>query len=253
MESTVLVKTFDLLEFLAGDEAGKTLAELAGQARVAKPTAHRILGTLLSLGYVERREVGVYRTTAKFKSLAGESRDSAILASADRVLTSLRKTCGETVNLAVLRGNRVVYLRVMESSYALRWASDPAKSDPFHCTALGQVLVGQLPDEEQAYLLKRRKFERPTPHTVTDPKHIRRILAKAKSDGHAVEREQSEIGGMCIAAPILLDDHPVAAISITLPMARIETSGEAKLIRLARQAADKISQVLKQRQSTGAI
>jgi DNA-binding IclR family transcriptional regulator len=257
VESTVLTKAFGLLEAMADDAGdGKPLAALAASAGMAKPTAHRILRSLVALGYVQRPEAGVYRPGAKLRRLAGgggAARDAAILAAAETPMGGLQKQSGETVNLAVLRGARVFYLRVLESTHALRWASDVHASDPFHCTALGRAIVAQLPVEQQTSLLNRAgPLKRPTPRTITDTKRLAQILAQARQDGFAVEREQSEIGGMCVAAPSFdRDNVVVAAVSITLPIARLHSAGgEDKLARLACKAARQISQRLsKQHQS----
>ena len=255
VESTVLTKAFGLLEALADDAGGKPLAALAASAGMAKPTAHRILNSLVALGYVQRHDGGVYRPGAKLRRLAGgdgAARDAAILAAADAPLEALQKQCGETVNLAVLRGGRVFYLRVLESAHALRWTSNLETSDPFHCTALGRVMVAHLPTEQQTSLLRRAApLTQPTPRTVTEPKRLAQILTQARDDGYAVEREQSVIGGMCIAAPIFAGDGRrqqqvvVSALSITLPIARIRTAAdEAKLARMACKTARRITEQL---------
>jgi IclR family acetate operon transcriptional repressor len=55
MESTSLTKALGLLEATAGHPAGRSLADLAAEVGMPKPTAHRILKSLTALGYLEPR------------------------------------------------------------------------------------------------------------------------------------------------------------------------------------------------------
>ena len=54
MESNSLTKALGLLEATAGHPEGRSLAKLASEVGMPKPTAHRILKTLTALGYLER-------------------------------------------------------------------------------------------------------------------------------------------------------------------------------------------------------
>jgi DNA-binding IclR family transcriptional regulator len=50
----------------------------------------------------------------------------------------------------------------------------------------------------------------------------------------AYEQEESAVGLLCIAAPILdVDDHPIAAISVTGPVSRFRPEGHATEVRAA--------------------
>ena len=69
MESTSLVKALAVLEATAAEPAGRTLAALSQEVGLPKPTTHRILKTLLSLGYLEQTATGVYRQTPRVQRL----------------------------------------------------------------------------------------------------------------------------------------------------------------------------------------
>lgn len=252
MESTVLVKAFALLEQLAGGPGQRTLAELAQGAGLAKPTAHRVLASLVSLGYVERRGGGLYRLTDKIQSLSGGGSPRPSLADiAKPVLASLHQLTGETVNLGVLRGDRVVYLSVQESAHALRRVVTENETDPFHCTALGRAMVAYLPMEQQERLLRAARLERRTPATLTDRAELRRVLLQTRARGHAIEENQTDIGVMCISAPVLVGPadapQPVAAVSLSVPIARAAGSRRKILIDAVVRSASQIAQLLSQK------
>lgn len=225
MESTVLVKAFALLEELARSQGPKPLAELAQAAGLTKPTAHRVLASLVSLGYVERRDGGRYRVSDKLRQLSGGTQQPQPMVELARgPMTKLHELTGETVNLGVLRGDRVLYLLTMESAHPLRRVVASSETDPFHCTALGRAMVAYLPTEHQERLLRSARLERRTPATLTDRNELRKMLLQTRTRGHAIEENQTDIGVMCIAAPILAGEgearRAVAAVSLSVPVAR---------------------------------
>jgi DNA-binding IclR family transcriptional regulator len=244
MESTVLVKAFALLEALAGTNGGSTLGEIAAATRQTKPTVHRILRSLAAMGYVDHVEGGRYRTTDKLRQLGLQGSDRTLVALAGPTLQSLRERTGETVNLGVLRNNRIAYLLTLESTHALRRVADSdtgaAGGDPLFTTALGRAIAAHLPVAERDRLLGTVPVERRTPRTVTDPAALRTILEQARRDGYAVEHDQTDVGVTCCGAPVFAGTAVVAAISISAPSARAE-GREGAWIRWLREAAAELS------------
>ena len=226
MESTVLVKAFALLEALASASAGATLGEVAAATRQTKPTVHRILRTLAAMGYVDHVDGGRYRITDKLRQLGLQRSDRTLVALARPALESLRERTGETVNLGVLRNNRIAYLVTLESAHALRRVAytetGAAGGDPLFTTALGRAIAAHLPVAERDRLLHTVPVERRTARTVTDPAALRTILEQARQDGFAVERDQTDVGVTCYGAPVFAGTSVVAAISISAPSARAE-------------------------------
>ena len=244
VESTVLVKAFSLIESLAGDGGSATLAELATITGQAKPTTHRVLRSLMSMGYIERSAEGEYRLTSKLRQFALGSADRDLAAVAQPVLRRLRAETGETVNLGVLRRNSVMYLTVIESSHALRRvAGDMTEGDPVFTTALGRAIASQLPAEAMDRLLRSASIPKRTPRTVTDPRELRKIVTQARRDGYAIERDQTDLGVTCFGAPVFRRGAVVAAISISAPSARADGS-EPAWIKAVRNAAQAVGRKL---------
>ena len=178
MESTVLVKAFSLIESLAGDGGSATLAELAAATGQAKPTTHRVLRSLMSMGYVEQSAEGEYRLTSKLRQFALGSADRDLAAVAHPILQRLRQETGETVNLGVLRQNSVMYLSVIESSHALRRVvGDMTDGDPVFTTALGRAISSQLPAETVDRLLRSASIPKRTVRTRGSCRHWRTCVS----------------------------------------------------------------------------
>lgn len=247
MESTVLVKAFALLEALGTSNQPMGLAQLAQQCDLAKPTAHRVLGDLTRLGYVERIEAGVYRLSDKLHRLTA-GRASVLLAAAEPILTELQRRTQETVNLGVLRREHIVYLRVLESSHALRRVAQVGSIDPAHSTALGRAILAHSPQTVQQRILAAMSDEPRTPHTLTDPALLKRMLQRVRRAGHAEEVDENDVGVMCVAAPIFDPeydaDHACAAISLSAPSARVDRHRRRDLTDAVTTAAAKLSEQL---------
>src|SRR5580704_9801564 len=130
----VVVNTFRILDELAKVD-GLGLNEVTQRTGVAKSTVFRILATLLDLGYVLRRK-GKYSVTSRLASLANEQAASeTIRRIALPYMLRLRDEFGETVNLGVLRLDKVEYIEVAPSEYALRFSEKPGSTVPAHASA----------------------------------------------------------------------------------------------------------------------
>jgi len=244
MESTVLIKTFAILEALGGKQAPVALADLSEQVGLAKPTVHRILGDLVSLGYVERVEAGRYRLTHKLDRMLRGEDHRPLLEAAEPILQELAEDTGETVNLGVLRHDRVIYLRVIESTQALRRVCDQGTTDAFYCTALGRCLAAYQRNTTVDRLLRRVRIKQRTGKTITDPAELRQRLMDVRECGYAIERDENDLGVMCVGAPVFLGKAPCAAVSLSVPSARVTKKRQRELIERVRQAANQLTDTL---------
>lgn len=239
MESKLVINAFRMLECLANHGDGRQLADLAEATGTTKPTAHRILKTLISLGYVEKVDAGLYRQTSEVRRLLTGDEEQRLLRAARPVLVGLHEEVSETCNLGVLRHGHVVYLMVLESPQPLRRVVSPNSTDPFHCTALGRAIVAHLPEQRREFLLRQASMEKRTPETVTSRAEIKQLLDDVREQGLAVEENQTDIGVTCIAAPIFEGDEVVAALSVSLPTIRADAKQIAQLKKkIIRAVAD---------------
>ena len=240
MESNSLTKALGLLEATAGHPEGRSLAELASEVGMPKPTAHRILKTLTALGYLERPASGVYRQSPQVKRLVSDAAVRRLIDAAARPLRELHAKTQETVNLAMLRHDRILYLDVLECTLPLRRVATRT-SDPFHTTALGRAIVSRLPAERRSRLLARAKLVRRTAATITDRRRLVAEIDTAATQGYAIEENETDVGVMCIGAAVCAGDDVVGAISVSLPTARLDAAGRRRLVDLVRKTARTIS------------
>lgn len=243
-DATSLGKAFQVLEVLAAAEGPRALLEIVQELGLHKPTVHRILGELVDLGYVSRVEKGVYEITPKLRRLASGELEDRLAEIADSCLRELHAETGETVNLGVLRGTNVRYLRVLESTHPLRRIVEPNTTDPFYSTSLGRAITLQLTDEEWDALINRTRLVARTTETVTNVRQLQKIHRQAQQDGYAVEQDQNDVGVTCIGAPVYQQENIVAAISLSVPTARADARALKRFIKAVLRTAEAISQKL---------
>lgn len=244
MQTSSLGKAFHVLEVLAAAERAMPLVEIVSELGYHKPTVHRLLHDLSELGYVARVEKGTYKLTSKLRRMTNGNLDDRLIDIATPFLQSLHEKTGETVNLGCMRGDSVRYLHVLESPHPFRRVVEANSRDPFYSTALGRAITCQMPDKEWEALIARTKLVPLTPHTTVDPKELLVIHQRAREDGYVIEQDQTDIGITCIGAPVYEGEVVVAAISVSLPTARVENDSERELIDNVVMAAQGISNKL---------
>ena len=231
MSIAVLDKAFSILEVLARTGRALSLAELAEESRLPKPTVHRILRSLRDLGYVTPAEArGSYALSERLSSLKAHGRDAALRNTAQPLMNELRERFDETVNLGMLEGIYVRYVHVAETAQALRWIVKPGARDLFHTTALGRAIVAHLPDEQQARLVTKVCAEIPPRKRKAARQRLEAELAATRDRGCAIEEEETVAGVACIAISLTYQQEPLAGISVSVPVNRFPAQRRRALI-----------------------
>lgn len=235
-----------ILETLgATPEMGVT--DLARKLGLGKSSVYRLLATLTRRGYVEKSPQSErYRLTYRLFAVGSTAAERfGLREAAHPVMERLAAGTGETVNLGVLDGTRVVNLHRVESRHLLRVHLEVGHGVPAHATALGKVLLAALEPTELSRRLLGRRLEGLTRRTIRDRRALRKALARIQEQGFAVDDEECSLGLRCVAAPIL--DHRgsvVAALSISGPTHRLPDPVLSRLAEEVRAAAREISRRL---------
>lgn len=239
----VIGKVLRILEALRTSPAGLSLHGICAETRINKSTAYRFLAHLEREGYLFRDESGTYVVGPKLVGLAGGATYQTALRRISRpILQKLWNITGETVNLGILDGQHVYYLDVLQSPHAFRMASHAGMWRPLYCTAMGKVLAAWLPADDRKHVLSSLRFERVTPHTITQIARLEKELEKVRQSGYAIDDEEAVLGARCIAAPVLLaKGKAAAAISISGPTTRIDRAKMSAFVTAVRGAARAIS------------
>ena len=212
-----LLKAFSDAQYEIG------ISDLAKQLGLAKSTVHRLAATLVSEGMLEQNaQDGKYRLgLTMFELGALVRRKMDVTAEAKPYLKSLAEKTGETLHLAVLDHQAVLYINIIESQRAIRMGYKIGTRAPLHCTAVGKVLTAyQSEDTIDAAIA--HGLPDCTANTITDAADFRRELDAVRARGYAIENEEIEVGLRSIAAAVRsYSGQVVAAIGIAGPAHRM--------------------------------
>jgi DNA-binding IclR family transcriptional regulator len=238
-------RALELLSVVAHGEE-MPLAQLAEATSLAPSTAHRLLTTLVDLGFVQQDTTRRYGPGHRLLGLvsAAEQRVAALRAAALPHMTALAKACGETAHLTILDGFEVVFVDQVLGPGTIRMEVKVGRRMYAHVTAAGKALLAW---QSEAYVgsLLDTGLQRFTPQTITDPDDVRRELTQVRRRGWATESEEHEPGAACVAAPILgATGPPLASLSISGPTSRLRPREMASLGARIREAADRIARSL---------
>ena len=232
-----------LLKAFSEDDDELGISELSRRLGLAKSTVHRLAVTLVSEGLLEQdRDNAKYHLgIALFRLGALVRRRMNVSNEARPYLYDLREKINETVHLAILDGSEIMYVYNLESTQAIRMRSDIGVRKPAYCTAEGQAILAFQPAEVIERVVAAGLAPR-TPKTLTAADKFIKALGVVRQRGCAIEDEESELGMVCIAAPIRDDSGDVvAAVGIAGPLMRLSKKSIAAFIPHVIATADLVS------------
>lgn len=209
----------DLLDLVQRTPGGFTLADVVTATGLPKSSAFRYLATLENRQYVERDVMsGHYRIGSGFLPMQPRHLD-VLVERARPMLESLRDRFEETVNLAILDGNRTTYAEIVESPKSMRLAARKGDRDPLHCTAVGKAIATLLPAARVRAMLEAEGMPARTDATITTVDAYLGEVELTRERGFAIDDRENEPDGRCVAVP-LGDRHLPVAVSLSAPAAR---------------------------------
>ena len=239
---TVLGKAVAILRAFGPSDSVLPLAELVRRTGLPKGSVHRVAGDLVAHRLLDKTEHGYRLSGGLFELGMRAATERTLLELATPYLQDLYERTHETVHLGVREGSEVVYIAKIGGHRQARTPSRAGGRMPMHCTAIGKVLLAYATEEERTAVLT-GPLERRTPHTIVAPGLLRSQLDRVVETGAAFEREESTIGLLCVAAPVLEPDgqSAMAAISVTGPVGRFRPEAHETAVRAAAQALGAIA------------
>jgi IclR family transcriptional regulator, KDG regulon repressor len=244
-----VARAFDILEAFLSGAGPLSVPELAARLRLPRSSAHELVNTLAARGYLHALEdqpnkfilgLRVFELGSIYAAGLDLPREGRHVA---RVVSA---ACNETVHLAVLDQTEVVYIAKVDSTQAVRMVSAVGRRLPAHCTAVGKMLLSGLSDQE---LIARYAHAKPlaamTLNSITSLVRLRRELAVIRARGLAFDDCESNIDVRCVAAAVYdRDGQMAAAMSISVPVARMRPKRREELAALVKQGAQDLSRRL---------
>jgi len=217
MEVQSLHRALNILETIGNSPIPLSLKQITELTGLPKPTAYRLLRNLEDRNYITCDNTGNYRLGMQLLLMSHRAeREFEVKQLARPHLEFLGELSKETVHLAILDRNRVLYVDTIESPHALRMVCKLGSTNAVHCTALGKALLIRHNDQEILDILGEQGMEKRTEYTITTPVDFLREMRMVRVQGYALDDCESELNGRCVGAPIYNHTGKViAAISVS--------------------------------------
>jgi DNA-binding IclR family transcriptional regulator len=209
-------KAIQVMNLFTASEPRLTVTEVSRRLNMPKSTAHSLLVTLLSEGFIEKVDHDSYALGTAVIMLTQKVRVNVELR--DRAAPHLRELadqCQESVYLALRHEDSVLYLYAVESSRRLIARTAVGDCAHLHSTGVGKAILAQLPEHEVDEILARKGLPAVTRHTITDAAHLRVVLNDTRDRGYSFDNQENELRNYCIGTAIFDNSgHVVGACSI---------------------------------------
>jgi DNA-binding IclR family transcriptional regulator len=224
-------KALRVLEVLHKAKAPLALAELARALGIPKPTAHRLLASLLKASLVEQHADARYALGMGLVrlGLGALARDVVVRASELEMERAAREL-GETFFLVKARAGRLVVLSKVEGTGMLRVAPDVGAEVPVDVTASGRLYMGFAPE------------------LLAGNASARNVSSAAVK--RAVERrydvnDAEWLPGLTVtAAPVFAEGKLAGCITCAGPAVRLQGAGLKKAISVTCAVGERVSKSL---------
>jgi DNA-binding IclR family transcriptional regulator len=224
-----LERAFQIIDMLERSSLGLTKTDIAKSLHLPYSSIFNLLNTLEVHSYARKdAESGRYYCGPKFMNGHRLQADDGTL---KRAVTPLMRDLiagtSFTSHLAVLRGGDAVYIEKREPVGFFRLNTWVGQRVYVHTSAVGKALVCELLKDEVREIWK-RGLPRRTPKTVTSFRAFWDELRRTRERGYALDDEEDQIGGRCVAVPIRIRSGlivaalGVSAVADHLPQAQTE-------------------------------
>jgi IclR family pca regulon transcriptional regulator len=196
------------------------IADIADELGMSRSTTHRYVITLVALGYLEQGASRKYRLGLRVTDLGMSALNSTGLREHARpYLEELRQRSSYTTSLGVLDGTEVLYidraLSFRRGQNQIDLGLQAGSRVPAYASAMGKLLMANLPDNQQKSLLAELKPSKQGPNTIVSKKALRSELEQVREAGFAVDDQELAPGLFAIAAPVRNESRDVvAAVSL---------------------------------------
>lgn len=226
-------RVLDILEEAIAVEGGFTFMELTRTRSIPKSSLHALLEVLVRRQYLEV-DGETRRYTLGIRALeAGHAylRSHGVIEVSRQEMATLVAEVNETAQLSRLAGCENVYLARVDSSHALRLASETGRRLHAHSTGLGKALLAQLPVEEVRARFGDGPLPTYTPTTLPSVEALLAELERTRTRGFAIDNQEYSPGVFCLAVPIFgAKDRAELSLSVSVPVMRASRESLSRIL-----------------------
>lgn len=225
----VIARAAAILRTLKEAQTGMSLAQIAGKLDLPRSTVQRIVTALQDERLVIASATGGgLRLGPELHALAGAARYD-IVERCRPFLTDIAQTTGETVDLSVLRGARIIFLDQVQGTHRLRTISCVGEVFPLTTTANGRACLSLLPEPEATLFATAEWVQQ---GVKGDLPALMARLAEVRDTGLAYDLDDHTPGISAIGFAFRDTAGDLHAISVPVPSTRFADSRGAVVAAL---------------------
>ena len=238
LTSQTLVRGLDIIKAVSGGPM--SISDIAQKTGITYGTAHRIVSVLLKRNYLKNEKSKGYTLGRKLLELGFQSfHQTSLTHVAHPFLEKMALDTLDTVHLARIEGDSVVYLDKIFSRRSVEISSRIGGRKPLIGTGVGKALILDWSESEWVALYERSVHLLRKKINQFEWVELMRTYAKGDYSFDCGEDEQSI---RCVAAPVRDGSHKiVAAISVTSTLEYMSTDRMQMLIPVVKGVAAEIS------------
>lgn len=221
---TSLLHGLSVLEAVASHNEDISLATLATMVGLKKTSTWRLVHTLVRMGYVRQDpKTRSFRPAPRVLSLGYGYFDGLDLKQLSApFLQDLATRCNETVNLAVLDGDELVYIERIRTTQIININLHVGSRLPLYNTSLGRALICEMPEVWlREYMGRLRIDQRAKEYLSRGKNSLLARLEEARRLKFSFNDEELVKGLQSIATPIRdSSGEIIAALGIAVPSSR---------------------------------
>jgi DNA-binding IclR family transcriptional regulator len=240
LPSPTTAKTLAVLDLLAQHPGGLSATEVARHTRFTPNLVFRMLKTFVEMGFATQREdTKAYTLSNRLLDIsrpkvAGKN----LVVCAQAALRELRDDTGETVQLLIESGGKMLVMEQMQGTHPLQVCGQVGMRVPMYSCAPGKAILAWWGKAKRDEWFRGRALKSFTKHTLSRRAELERALELDRLKGYTIDREEGIEGIRCVAAPVLDEfGNPIAAVTMMAPLSRLTEDLFEKLGRRVMQAA----------------
>jgi IclR family transcriptional regulator, KDG regulon repressor len=217
-------RALDVLLCFSTQTPALTMTQISERTGIHKSTVHRLLATLEQRQFVRREsETGIYRPGARLIQVAHLALEGMNIHQITLpYMQILADEFRETVDLAVLDQNHVMFLDVIQSPQRVKLSSAPGMRLPAFATASGKAILAWLPQEDALQIRSDNNLNYEINKMPTVEAYLE-DLRQTRERGYALDEEDLEIGINAVGSPIMgKNGVPIASIAVAGPAFRLD-------------------------------
>jgi len=203
-----LAKGLRLLRAFDEGHTDLSLGELAQRTGLDKSATQRLANTLHVEGMLDKDPATRrFRPSHAWLQMAyAYYWSDPLIGQAMPKLINLSQELGETVNLAEISGDHIIYVSRLPCKRTYFAATIIGRRLPALSTSGGRAMLATFPEDERRHAIETWPITPFTPSTTLDRAKIATSIAEAARDGFAVSTGQMILNEIGVASPIIGHD-----------------------------------------------